>query len=341
MPADGARQSLIFVAPRAVEVREEPMPAPSGAELLVQTLVSAISAGTELLVYRGEVPGDMALDAQISGLTDRFAFPVKYGYSTVGRVVAVGADADAGWLDRIVFSLHPHESHFVARADELEPVPPGIGAEAATLFAGMETAVTLLLDGRPLVGERVAVFGQGMVGLLTTSLLARFPLAELVTLDTRPARRRLSATLGADRSVDPATEGGSEGDFDLTYELSGNPAALDGAIRWTGFDGRVVIGSWYGKRRADLDLGGAFHRSRITLKSSQVSTIDPQRSGRWTSQRRRELAWRMLAQVDVERLVTHRFALADAADAYELLDSPSHDAIQVLLAYESVDAARE
>ncbi len=341
MPGAGTRQSLFFAAPRKVAVREEPMPVPSRAELTVETLVSAISAGTELLVYRGEVPGDMTLDASISGLTDRFAFPVKYGYSTVGRVVSVGADADPGWLGRIVFSLHPHESRFIARADELEPVPAGIPAETAALFAGMETAVTLLMDGRPLVGERVAVFGQGMVGLLTTSLLARFPLAELVTLDARPARRRVSTALGADRAVDPAAVDCDEADFDLTYELSGDPAALDEAISWTGFDGRVVIGSWYGERRADLNLGGSFHRSRISLKSSQVSTIDPQRTGRWTSQRRRELAWRMLAEVDAQRLVTHRFALADAADAYELLDSPSHEAIQVLLTYESVHAARE
>ena len=140
----------------------------------------------------------------------------------------------------------------------------------------METAVTLLLDGQPLLGEQVAIFGQGIVGLLLTSLLARWPLSSLVTLDLYPKRRLLSENLGAHLSLDPATPswrnncwGALQGagpypGADLTYEVSGNPEALNQAIAITGFNGRVVIGSWYGRKRSDLDLGGRFHRSRLS-----------------------------------------------------------------------------
>jgi threonine dehydrogenase-like Zn-dependent dehydrogenase len=185
-----------------------------------------------------------------------------------------------------------------------------------------------------MVGEHVAVFGQGVVGLLTTALLARFPLASLVTVDPHPLRRRLSSEMGAREAVDPAAlPDAGERAFDLTYELSGRPNVLDQAIAVTRFHGRVVIGSWYGQRRAPLDLGGAFHRSRMQLVSSQVSTIDPALSGRWTPERRRAVTWGLLADLRPARLVTQRFGLAAAADAYALLERHPDEAVQILLTY--------
>ena len=310
------------------------MPVPGAGQVLVETVVSAVSPGTELLVYRGEVPAGMALDSSIPGLTGDFAFPVKYGYSAVGRVVRLGAGVSAEWLDRLVFSLHPHESHFLATEAELDPVPEGVSPEDAALFPNMEAAVTFLMDGQPTIGEHVAVFGQGVVGLLTTALLAQYPLATIVTFDLHPLRRKLSSELGANEVVDPSagvTPG--TGPFDLTYELSGRPAALDTAIAVTGFNGRVVIGSWYGERCAHLNLGGSFHRSRMQLVSSQVSTIDPRWTGRWTRDRRRGVAWDALASVRPGRLVTHRVPISAASDAYALLDQHPDEAVQVLLTY--------
>ena len=236
----------------------------------------------------------MALDASIDGLRSAARFPLKYGYSTVGRVVALGPGVDEGWRGRLAFCLHPHESRFLARADELYPVPDGVSAEDAALYPSAETALTLVMDGRPMIGEHVAVFGQGIVGLMVTALLARFPLASLVTFDLHPLRRRLSRELGADDAVDPRSAraaAAARRDCDLAYELSGDPATLDDAIAVTGFCGRVVIGSWYGERAAPVALGGAFHRSRMRLICSQVSTIDPALSGRWSMQRRRDAAW--------------------------------------------------
>jgi 2-desacetyl-2-hydroxyethyl bacteriochlorophyllide A dehydrogenase len=332
-----SREALHFVRPRGVAVVAEPIAAPGPGQLLVQTIVSAISPGTELLVYRGEVPSNMALDASIAGLGAAARFPCKYGYSTVGRVVAIGAGVGVEWLDRRVFSLHPHETRFLAGVEELHPVPAGVSAEDAALYPSVETALTLVMDGRPMIGEHVAVFGQGVVGLLVTELLARHPLASLLAVDLHPLRRGLSSELGAHEVLDPADARARRGDrrYDLTYELSGNPATLDDAIAVTGFAGRVVIGSWYGERSAPLALGGDFHRSRMRLLSSQVSTIDPSLAGRWSMDRRREVAWGLVAELGLARLVTHRFAFGAAGEAYELLDRHPEQAVQVLLEYDA------
>lgn len=340
------RQSLYFTAPHRVEVCQEPLPPPSADQVLVQTLVSAISPGTELLIYRGQAPADLPVDETISALAGTFAFPLKYGYAVVGRVIAVGAAVDPGWLGRLIFAFHPHESHFLAAAEELFAVPLQLTPEEAAFLPNMETAVNFVMDGRPVLGESVVVFGQGIVGLLTAALLARCPLSRLVTLDRYPLRREHSLRLGAHLSVDPLEpevivrvraglhDDAPDGEADLAYELSGNPEALDQAIAVTGFHGRVVIGSWYGQKLAPLQLGGRFHRSRIRLISSQVSTIAPEFLGRWSKARRLRMAWQMLAWLRPAALITHRVPFTRAAEAYALLDQHPEEAIQVLLTYE-------
>ncbi|MBL8092495.1 MAG: hypothetical protein JNJ43_19330, partial [Anaerolineales bacterium] len=161
----------------------------------------------------------------------------------------------------------------------------------------METAVNFLLDGAPLIGERVAVFGQGVVGLLTTALLARLPLASLTTFDKFPLRREWSQKFGASSADLRGLKdlGGLEGD--LIYELTGSPAALDDAISAAGFSARIVVGSWYGEKRHAVDLGGKFHRARLKLISSQVSTLTPELHARWSKARRLAVAWQMLEAV--------------------------------------------
>ena len=324
-------RSLYFTAPHRVDVRDETVRPPLAGEVWVETTASAISPGTELLVYRGQAPTELAVDETISALPGLFSFPLKYGYAAVGRVAALGPDVDESWLNRLVFAFNPHESHFTAAAANLLPLPADVDVDTALFLPNMETAVNFLHDGAPLVGERVAVFGQGIVGLLTTSLLAQMPLANLTTFDRYPLRREASRSLGAHASLDPSEP--TDLQADLTYELSGSPATLDQAIAATGFDGRVIIGSWYGQKRADLNLGGRFHRSRIRLISSQVSTLAPELSGRWTKARRMEVAWQLLREVKPARLITHRFPLAEAAKAYELIDQRPETCIQVVLTY--------
>jgi 2-desacetyl-2-hydroxyethyl bacteriochlorophyllide A dehydrogenase len=338
-------QALYFTAPQEIALREEVLPEPAPGQVLIQTLISAISSGTELLIYRGQVPPDLAKDEYLPALSGKFAFPLKYGYAAVGRIVEMGPGMAPEWEGRLVFAFHPHESHFLATPDELLLLPEGISSDDAVFFPHMETAITFLLDGQPLVGEQIAVFGQGIVGLLLTSLLARYPLASLVTLDLYPLRRRTSESLGAHVSLDPQPKAALKQlmlelqgprpfpGADLCYELSGNPAALDQAIAATGFSGRVVVGSWYGRKRTDLHLGGRFHRSRIRLISSQVSTIAPELTGRWNRLRRYQLAWQMLQQVKPARFITHRFPFSEATKAYELIDQNPAEVLQVILTY--------
>ena len=324
---------VTFTAPYEVRPRPRARPTPAADELLVTTEVSAISPGSEMLFYRGEAPQDMPADATIPSLRDKSTdYPLSYGYACVGVVTAQGAEVVESWLGRRIFAFHPHASHFTLRPADAQPVPPGIAPEQAALLPHMETAVNLVMDGAPLIGERVAVMGQGVVGLMTTGLLAHFPLADLLTVDPLPARRALGIQLGATRAVAPDAYAG-EGDFDLVYELSGNPRGLDQAITLAGYAGRVVVGSWYGSKEVSLNLGGAFHRSRIRLISSQVSSVAPGLSGRWTKARRFRLVWRMLAELDAGALITHRLPVQKAARAYDLLDRRPSETLQVIFEY--------
>lgn len=334
-------RTLYFTAPWTVDVRSHPVPEPGPEEVRVRATTSAISAGTEGLIYRGEAPADLSADEELEALEGDLTFPLQYGYATVGEVTAVGDCVSEEWLERTVFAYDGHASHVLARPDDLLVVPDDVSTREATLFANLETAVTFLLDGEPLVGEHVAVLGQGVVGLLTTALLARTPLETLVTVEPYAMRRRQSAAFGADRALDPtdcevpnAFESIAGRRADLTYELSGDPDALDEAIATTGFDGRVLVGSWYGTKSATLDLGGRFHRDRIEVQSSQVSTIDPRLSGRWSRDRRHDLVWNWLERLDSSSLVTHELPLEDAPAAYELLEERPGEAIQVLFSHE-------
>ncbi len=327
------RRALVFAGPRRVEVVEEELAAPPAGHVLVQTRISAVSAGTELLVYRDELARGRPLDESLPALAGAsFAYPARYGYAAVGDVVAAGAGVPDGWLGRRVFALQPHASAFVAPLEEVLEAPPSLDAERAALFASMETAVNLVLDGAPRLGERVVVLGQGVVGLLATSLLARFPLEVLVVVDTVATRARRGLALGAHAAVADVTAAraalagaggagvGPARGADLTFELTGNPAALDDALALTGREG--------------VDLGAHFHRGRLTLLSSQVSHLAPALTGRWDRARRRAAAWEALARFDAAAVVTHRFALGRAAEAYALLDAGPSEALQVLLTYE-------
>ena len=343
------RRSLYFTSPREVEIREEALPALREDEVLVETVCSAISAGTEMLVYQGRFPHGLETDSVISGLRGGFEYPLAYGYACVGVVRDTGKQADPSLRDKLVFSFQPHTSHFILEPSSLILLPEEMSPESACFLPNMETAVNLVQDGAPILGERVLVLGQGVVGLLAASLLREFPLERLVTVDQYELRRKASEEIGASQSLDPVlfrkenipsdinilttSHFDYAQKFDLIYEVSGSPSALDDAIALTTFSGRIVIGSWYGEKKAPLDLGGAFHRSRIKLISSQVSTIAPELSGRWDKARRFEVAWEALGRIQPQKWITHRFPIEEAAQAYRLLDEHPEKTIQVLFEY--------
>ena len=324
--------ALYFTAPKTVEPR--PVSVDLGVdEVVVDTDASAISAGTELLVYRDETPDDLPVDETIDAFDDSFEYPLRYGYAAAGRVVETGSEVDDEWRDRTVFAFRPHQTRFAADPDDLVVLPEDVSPAHGCLLPTVETATNLALDSEPKLGESVVVFGAGVVGLCTTRLLSAFPLDELVVVEPIATRRETASAMGADRTMTPEVAAAELGDCDLAVELSGEPAVLNDAIDAVGYDGRIVVGSWYGEKRAPIDLGGSFHRDRIELVSSQVSTIDPARRGRWDRDRRFEAAVEWLDRLDCERLISHRVPFAEAADAYELLDDRAESALQVVLTY--------
>ena len=328
-PMSEIQKVVRFSAPRTVEIHEQSCRPPAPDEVQVTTRISAISAGTEMLAYRGQLPAGMAMDASIPELAQTARYPLTYGYCTVGYVSARGTRVDVEWLGKRVFGFHPHATRYNTRPEDLIPLPSALADEDALFLPNMETAVGLALDGRPLIGEAVLVVGQGVVGLLLSSVLFLYPLLQVDIVDLSAKRlERGRACRINEGYADPAL---IETKYDLSYEVSGNPDGLRTAIAHTGTSGRVIIGSWYGSKEARLDLGGAFHRSKITLYSSQVSDLDPALSGRWTKKRRMELAVEMLSKIKPRQFITHEFDLEKAADAYALIDAGSQEPIQVIL----------
>lgn len=334
---------LWFTAPFCVEVRQATLPAPAPGQLLVRTHCSAVSAGTELLAYRGQLPQAMRLDSSLQALEGAADYPLRYGYACVGEVTGVGSSAEQGWLGRRVFSFQPHASHFLARPEDLKVVPADIDARDAVFLANMETAVNLVQDGLPVLGERVVVVGQGTVGLLVSAVLLQYPLGSLSAIEGKPWRGELARRIGVPRVFTPqealaAAAAGSSGpgvlaNADLVIEVSGQPEALNLAIGLTGYGSRIVIGSWYGTRSAPIELGGEAHRNRLQLTTSQVSTVAPALSARWDKQRRFELAWQMIRRIRPGNLISHSMPLAEAAALYRQLHEERPGMAQAVFDY--------
>ncbi|MDP8904378.1 MAG: zinc-binding alcohol dehydrogenase [Chloroflexota bacterium] len=331
-------EAVWFPVARRVEIRNEPRAVLGARDVRVRALVSGLSAGSELLVYRGHVPPELKPDLQTIG--GNFSFPVKFGYASVGRIAEVGADVDEPAVGDVVFVLHPHQSEYVVPAEATLPLPAELTPEIGVFTANVETALTVVLDAHPRLGEAVLVVGQGVVGLLVTMLLRQAGARPIIAVDPLAARREAATVAGADHVLVPDENldqrvsdlTGGRG-VDVAVEVSGNPAALQGCVDAVAFAGTVVVASWYGTRQAALALGGDFHRKRMRLLSSQVSTLDPSVSGRWDRARRSKAVIDLLCQLPLAPLVTHRFPFREAATAYELLDRKPEECLQVVLTY--------
>ena len=333
----GTARAVWFAGPGRAEIRAESLPAVGPRELLVRAERSAISHGTEMLVYRGQVPPDLTLD--LPTLAGGFDFPVKYGYAGIGTVLEAGREVTEVRTGDRVFCLHPHQTRYVVSSELAWRLPDELDPERGVFAANVETALNVLLDTPVRLGERVLVFGQGTVGLLIGMLARRNGAGRVVVVDPIEHRRVLALSLGADAALDPTaattdalfeTLGGRP---DLVYEASGSPTALQSAIDAVADDGTVTVCSWYGTKAAPLLLGGRFHRGRVHLRSSQVGRIAPELGGRWDYARRRATVLGLLAELPVERLISHRVAFEEAAQAYALVAERPDETIQVVLTY--------
>ncbi|GAB7039496.1 MULTISPECIES: zinc-dependent alcohol dehydrogenase [Catenuloplanes] len=312
-------RAVRFLAPRSVAVENVHLDDPTGDELLVRTVYSGISAGTELLAYRGELDAATPLDETLGAFEGGFNYPFGYGYSAVGRTL----DGTA------VFAFHPHQDVFTAPAADVLTLPDGLDPRLATMFPLVETALQLSLDAGPVLGEPVLVTGLGAVGLLTSLLLTRAG-AEVTALEPVAWRRELAASVGI-RAISPAE---SDTRAALLVETSGAPRALADGLGRLHHEGTALVGSWYGTKPVPLPLGADFHRRRLTIRSSQVSTIPAAQQDRWTRDRRRATALALMPTLPLDRLATTEFAFEDAPAAYEALDRGVAGVLHAALRYE-------
>jgi len=276
--------ALWTTGPGSGELRTEHLPSRGGGDAVVRTLWTGISRGTETLVSRGEVPAAEYERMRAPFQAGEFPFPVKYGYLSVG-VVEDGPSAG-----RTVFALHPHQSRFVVPAAALAPVPDAVPARRAVLAGAVETAVNVLWDAQPQLGDRIAVIGAGMIGCATAAVARRIPGAEVVLIDVDETKRELADELG----VGFAPASAPSEDFDVVIEASGRGEGLQLALRLAPTDGEVVVASWYGTAEVPLELGADFHSRRLTIRASQVGAVASARRGRRTTADRLALALRLL-----------------------------------------------
>jgi threonine dehydrogenase-like Zn-dependent dehydrogenase len=287
--------------PGTGEIRTVALPAPGPGDVVVRTLCSGISRGTETLVFGGGVPASQAGRMRAPFQEGEFPGPVKYGYLNVGVV-------EHGPLEgRTVFCLYPHQTRYVVPASAVTVVPDGVPPGRAVLAGTVETAVNALWDAAPLLGDRIAVVGGGMVGCCVAALLARFPGVRVELVDVDPAREAVAAALGVGFALPDA----AAGDCDLVVHASATEAGLARSLELLGDEGEVVELSWYGDRRVSVPLGEAFHSRRLAVRASQVGAVAPARRGRRSHGDRMALALALLADPAFDALVTREIAFAD------------------------------
>ena len=285
-------------SPGAGEIRPAPLPDPGPNDVLVRTRYSAISRGTETLVFRGGVPESQYAAMRAPFQEGDFPAPVKYGYLNVG-VVEEGPPA---LLGRTVFCLYPHQTAYVVPAGAVVPVPDSVPPARAVLAGTVETAVNALWDGAPLVGDRITVVGAGMVGCCVAAVLARFPGVRVELVDADPERAAVARALGVAFAL-PADAGTGR---DLVVHASATSAGLQRSLELLAPEGTVVELSWYGNREVRLALGGSFHAKRLTVRSSQVGTVAPARRASRTFADRLALALDLLRDPVFDVVVTSR-----------------------------------
>jgi 2-desacetyl-2-hydroxyethyl bacteriochlorophyllide A dehydrogenase len=319
-------------------LREETVPSPGPGEVRVETIASAVSAGTEMLVYRGEVPQDLPLD--LPTLRGSYAFPIKYGYAVAGRVLDTGSNAGHLYPGDPVFVHHPHQEVFVVPATMLVRLPDDLDPLLGVFAANLETALNVVHDTPLSLGETALVLGAGVVGLLVARLLKLAGAGAVLVVDPLERRRKLALAAGADGAFGPEGANGRVMDLtggrgvDVAVEVSGSGAALQAAIEAVATEGTVVVASWYGTRPIALDLGGRFHRGRVSLRSSQVGRLNPELQPRWDRERRTETVIGLLDRLDLRDLISHCLPFGRAPEVYRLLDQRPEEAVQVVFSYE-------
>jgi len=312
-------------APGRGEIRPVGLPEPGPGDVVVRTVRSGISRGTETLVFRGRVPPDQRARMRAPFQEGDFPAPVKYGYLNVGAVEEGPPDLRG----RTVFCLYPHQTAYVVPASAVSVVPEGVPPARAVLAGTVETAINALWDAAPAVGDRVAVVGGGMVGCCVARLLQRYPAVQVTLVDVDPGRARVAAAL----EVDFALPEDAPEELDLVVHTSATSAGLQRSLDLLAPEGTVVDLSWYGDTEVRLSLGGVFHGRRLTIRSSQVGTLSPARASRRTFADRLALALDLLRDPAFDALLTGESRFAELPDVMARLAAGTLPALCHTLTY--------
>jgi NADPH:quinone reductase-like Zn-dependent oxidoreductase len=312
--------------PGCGEIRPVALPEPGRDDALVRTVVSGISRGTETLVFRGGVPADQYEVMRAPFQEGDFPGPVKYGYLNVGTV----QEGPSELRDRTVFCLYPHQTAYVVPARALTVVPDDVPPARAVLAGIVETAVNALWDAAPLLGDRIAVVGAGMLGCCVARLLRRFPALQVTLVDIDPGRADVAVALDVDFALPPD----APHDRDLVLHASATSAGLQRSLELLANEGTVIDLSWYGDSQVQLSLGGAFHSRRLGIRASQVGTLSPARAGRRSSADRLALAVELLRDPAFDALVTGQSRFAELPDVMARLAAGGLPALCHTITYE-------
>jgi NADPH:quinone reductase-like Zn-dependent oxidoreductase len=314
-------------APGQGAILPVPVADPADGDVMVRTLHSGVSRGTETLVFRGGVPADQRAVMRAPFQDGELPGPVKYGYLNVGVVEAGPVDL----LGRVVFCLYPHQTRYVVPAEAVVPVPDGVPPGRAVLAGTIETAVNALWDAGPLVGDRVTVVGAGMVGCCVARLLVGIPGVDVQLVDIDPTRGHVAAALGVTfRRPDDAATG-----RDLVLHTSATAAGLQRSLDLLAPDGTVVELSWYGDRTVELSLGGAFHSGRLGVRASQVGAVAAARRGSRTTRDRLALALDLLQDPAFDAVLSGASSFDDLPDVMSRLADGSLPALCHRIDYEA------
>ena len=329
-----AARAYWLVAPGVGELRPVTLPTPGPDDVVVRTVRSAVSRGTETLVHQGRVPVSQHATMRAPFQEGDFPGPVKYGYLNVG-LVEEGPEHLRG---RLVFCLHPHQTRYVVPSGAVAVVPDGVPPERAVLAGTVETAVNALWDAAPLVGDRVAVVGAGMVGCCVARLLSRIPGVRTTLVDVDPSRAGLAAALGVDFALAAdAGDGPGVGGHDLVVHTSATAEGLQLALDLLAPEGEVLELSWYGDREVSIGLGGSFHSGRLAIRASQVGAVSPARRARRSPADRLALALDLLQDPAFDALVTGRSTFDELPATMARLSDGTVPAICHLITYDTTE----
>ena len=300
--SDEARAFWI-VEPGRGEIRRETLPQPAADDVVVRTLFTGISRGTESLVFRGRVPQGEWDRMRAPFQAGDFPGPIKYGYANVGCVERGPREVQG----KSVFVLYPHQTRYIVPASAVHVVPASVPPARAVLAANLETALNGVWDACPQIGDRVVVIGAGTVGCLVAWLMASIRGCDVQLVDVNPDREHVARALG----VHFASPANVALDADLVVHVSGSPEGLQLALDVAGVEATVLEMSWFGDRQVPLSLGGAFHSKRLKIVSSQVGRVAPGQRVRWDTRRRMALALSLMEDASLDALITGESAFDD------------------------------